>query len=589
MKRIISILSACCFVFGNAAAQTNARKATLGEDGRLYFENIHIDLIANPSTREFTPLSGFPFGHKANPTFKNTRGATLADVDGDGQDEILFGADSVLYCLNGDGSVLWTRATTGTIILAPTVGDMDGDGSMEIAINVAGIGALGTEGGIYLVDGSGEDLAGWPKSYSGHWMMNAPVMADVDGDGIMELISGERVNGNQGFLHVLTIAGQELDGWPVETPGNVAFTPSVGDINTDGVIDIVSGISSDGGLYAYDANGNLLPGFPQIATDGKLSYQSPLLVDLNADENLEIVGTRHGDGAEYYAVQSDGTYLEGWPVPSPGWSYAPPSAADPNGDGNYEIYVGNPQNDGSEDPQPMEVIFGFAPDGSNLPNFPISKVGGNEGVITIADIDNNGVVDLIFTSNIYTVPNHRGFIHAYATDGSGELEGFPIRTQGLTFMNSAILGDIDNDGNLDVTSLSVHSTFSSGIDSLWIDAFDLGYPYLPENIYFNAYKGDNTRSGLIDANTTGIADRSVLALSIYPNPAKESVTIQLPKNSDHSLIRLIDIRGREVMSKALGSTPAAKYTLNTASVTPGIYFIQIAVQSTTYMVKLVIE
>lgn len=590
MKKCFPLLASALLISASSFAQTNAKRASLGDDGRLHYEDVTIDLSTLSGNRDATELAGFPFGRKANPTFKNTRGATLADIDGDGNDEILFGADSVFYCLKGDGSILWQRNMSGTNILPPTVGDMNNDGNLEIAVNNAGLANFGTVGQVYLMNAQGEDLPGWPVTFANHWMLNAPVMADVDGDGIMEIVTGERVSGTIGYLHALKMDGSELDGWPVETPGNVAFTPSVGDINNDGIMDVVSGVSSNGSLYAYDATGNILDGFPQIpANPAALSYQSPLLLDLDGDDNLEIVGARHGDNPEYYAVKSDGTYEDGWPVVSPGWTYSPPSAADTDGDGNFEIYMGNPNTDGSDNPQPMDVIYGFAPDGSALPNFPIAKVGGNEGVITIADIDNNGVVDLVFTSNIFTLDDNKGFIHAYATDGSGELDGFPIRTPGLTYLNSAILGDIDGDGNLDLTSLSYHSTFGTGVDSVWVDAFDLGTPYMPENIYFNAYKGSNVRTGLIEANSTGIVDRNVLPLNIYPNPAKGSVRIQLPENSAKSTLHIIDLQGRKVLDRNPESNSGGLYELNTSSLKSGIYFVKIVVQNKTYMAKLVIE
>lgn len=590
MKKTFTIMAAALLFSGGSYSQTNAKKASLGEDGRITYEDVVLDNSLINNSRDAPMLPGFPFGHHANPTFKNTRGVTLADIDNDGSDEILFGADSILFCLDGDGTIMWERALSGTNILPPTVADMDNDGTLEIAVNNAAFAAFGTVGQVYLMNSSGEDLDGWPVNFSDHWMINAPVMADVDGDGIMEIVTGERVSTAVGFIHVLEMDGTELEGWPVEIPASVAFTPSVGDINDDGTMNIVSGQSTNGGLYVYDATGNLLDGFPQIATDGKLSYQSPLLADITGDGNLEIIGSRHGDGAEYYAVKSDGTYAEGWPVASPGWTYSPPSVTDANQDGTYEIFMGNPNNDGAEIPQPLDVIYGFEPDATPLPNFPISKVGGNEGVITVADIDNNGIVDIIFTSNIFTTDDGKGFIHAYAMDGSGELDGFPLRTPALTFLNSAILGDIDNDGLLDLTSLSYRSTFGSGIDSVFIAAFNLDLPYMPENIYFNAYKGSNDRAGVVEpALNVGVTDREIVALTIFPNPSAENVTIQLPSISNNKTVQVFDLRGRKVIEQKIESATGENYIMNTATLKSGIYLVQILAESKTYISKMVIE
>src|SRR5690554_5568821 len=146
MKKFLFLIAASLFISGTAMSQIQAKKATLGEDGRITVVDVLIDASMISNSREATELEGFPFGQPANPTFKNTRGATLADVDGDGNDEIIFGADKVLYCLKGDGSILWQRTLDGINILPPTVGDMNNDGQLEIAVNNAGLAALGEIG-----------------------------------------------------------------------------------------------------------------------------------------------------------------------------------------------------------------------------------------------------------------------------------------------------------------------------------------------------------------------------------------------------------------------------------------------------------
>ncbi|MFN2428514.1 MAG: FG-GAP-like repeat-containing protein, partial [Cryomorphaceae bacterium] len=560
MKRIIFSIIGAALIAVPAWSQTNAKRASLDDSGRLTLEDVTIEIPA--SARDADHLEGFPFGRPANPSFKNTRGVTLVDIDNDGLDEILFGADQTFYALNSDGTVLWEKAMDGINILPPTVDDMDGDGEWDIAVNNAGVSIY--SGRTYLLNADGTDKPGWPVNFDDHWMINAPVMADVNGDGVMEIIAGERISGSAGLLHVLDITGEELEGWPIETTATVAFTPSVGDINNDGVTDVISGLSTDGSLYAFDASGNILEGFPQVPADASLSYQSPLLLDLNGDENLEIIGSRHGENAEYYAVDFEGNYVEGWPVASPGWTYAPPSAADTDADGSFEIFMGNPNTDGSEVPMPMDVIYGFGSDGSDLPNFPIAKVGGNEGVITVADIDDNGVVDLVFTSNLFTSEDGQGFVHAYAMDGSGELDGFPLRTPAMTFLNSALLGDIDGDGVLDLTTLSASTNFGASIDSVFVSAFNLELPYIPENIYFNAYKGSNGRTGLIESSVVSTENRRVEKLSVYPNPTSGNFFIELPENSTNAVMSICDIRGRQVMQENINASGNSAYPVNTS-------------------------
>jgi len=90
------------------AQSLTGKKASLNEDGSLSLEAIQIPNAASHSKTNFALLDGFPFGSPANPSFKNFRGGTLADLDGDGVQEFLFGANSKLFALKGDGSVLWT-------------------------------------------------------------------------------------------------------------------------------------------------------------------------------------------------------------------------------------------------------------------------------------------------------------------------------------------------------------------------------------------------------------------------------------------------------------------------------------------------
>lgn len=483
----LSLLIISLFVLTTMSfAQQKAYKASLAEDGRVITEQINVEQHFDAS-KSFDQMAGFPLKMEASPNFKNFRGVTLADINQDGSDEILVASFKKLNVYNGDGSLLWQKNLTGTAIYPPSVADMDGNGTLGI---VCVTGGVPNNGHVYYLDANGNDMPGWPLNFDLHWIICAPVIADLNGDNQCEIIMQTRTSNN---LHVLNQDGTAFGiNWPQLLAGTPAVTASVADINNDGVMDIITGIS-DGTLYAFDANGNALAGFPVPPDGNKFSYQSPILADLDADGFLSIVGSSHGDAPKFYARNHDGNYRAGWPVdvPENSWTYSPPTIVDLTGNQDYGIFMSRPT---GEDIAPM--LYGFDADGNLLENFPIVKSGGLEGFTSLADIDGDGQVELLFGSNLMI--EGKGFLHAYKMDGSGELDGFPLRPDGFTFMNGANLGDINGDGILDLVALSYELNFSPD-DSVFISAYSLGVSLEDAILLAGTYKGSNDRRGFVGA------------------------------------------------------------------------------------------
>ncbi len=554
---LLSILG--LFIFIVAHAQTQGKKASLNPNGTISVESISLPENYDMQPQVFDRL--WRFGRPANPTFKNTRGVTLADLDNDGVDEILYGIYNKLYALKGDGSIFWEKTVSGTIILPPTAVDIDGDGNVEIALNTGGIPDAGR---VYLMDSTGADLPGWPLNFNDHWMINAPAVTDLDGDGLLEIITGERVTSNQGFVHALKMDGSSLNAnWPVTIGATPAFTPSIADVDNDGSPDVVIAGSS-GGMYIFDNQGQVFPGFPVVDPDVKYSYQSPILADLDGDGDLEIIGSNHGDAAGFYVMEHDGNYRPGWPIPLGGWTYSPPTVLDVDGDEIFEIFMSDRNTSGTPGVE-LPVIYGLDPDGNNLPNFPIEKYGGTEGVLSIADINNDGVLEIIFPSVITESDN--GFIHAYSLDGSGEVAGFPLRPRGFTFMNGAVLGDVDNDGLLDLTANSYTQTFGTGVDSTFVSVYNLNVPYNPDNIKRNGYKGDNTRDGFVKLEqTVGIVENNLHnVINLAPNPSSGLLSFTLARPISNAIVTVYGVDGKVVFSEEGKLKTSNNYNLNVST------------------------
>jgi uncharacterized membrane protein len=169
----------------------------------------------------------------------NPGGVSIADLDGDGEIEILTGMRyefepgrfGKLYALNADGSLLWDAiAEDSSSANNAAALDLDGDGSYEVAWN-------GKEQGFTIFSGlDGSVIFNEPLVYS-LTGTDYPLFVDVDNDGFAEVVSaalgGVRVFGldngwgparplwNQHSYHItnvnddLSIPFSEPDSWVV--------------------------------------------------------------------------------------------------------------------------------------------------------------------------------------------------------------------------------------------------------------------------------------------------------------------------------------------------------------------------------------
>jgi hypothetical protein len=565
-----------------AIGQQIGKKAVLLEDGSFSAEEILLPEELANARGGFTQLDNFPFETLAHPNFKNFRGAAVADINNNGQHEILFAAWNKLYALDGDGEIIWERTLNGTATLPPTIADINGDGNLEIIQNTGGI---PNNGRVYLVDAAtGEDLDGWPLNFNNHWMINASAVADVNGDGNLEIIFCERVNATEGYIHVVDINGDPInENWPIDIGGTPAFTPSIGDVNGDGTMNVVIS-SSSGNLFVFDVEtGENIDGFPFTASGMSFSYQSPILVDLDNDGTLEIVGANHGDSPAFFVVKSDGTFADGWPYGIGEWTYSPPTVADIDGDGTYELFFGNRNT--SNDETPLDVVYGFNYEGDAIDNFPINKYGGTEGVMTIADINDDGVMDIIFPS-IMLGSDGNGYIHAYSTDGSGELPGFPLRPEGFTFINGAVLGDVNGDGMLNLVANSYTQNFGASDDMAYVNVYNLNVPYDPEKILSNGYKGNNHRNGLVEPEgEMGVTDNNKLRLNIVPNPSNGILTLQIPNSLNNATLQLFSLDGKLIHLQKNINLEQGNNTFRLEQLPSGMYLISLGDGQTTFTGK----
>lgn len=550
------------------------QKASVNEDYTITTEEFTpSSILEERDGAGFNQLSGFPFGGRANPNFKNFRNVTIVDLNGDQKDDILLGFDNRLRAYTDEG-LLWEKTLSGFIVYPPSVADINDDGELDI---VQTTGSINGTGRIYLLDKEGNTQSGWPLNFDGNWILTAAALADLNDDNQLEIIFVER-RSPSGRIHAVNYDGSSFGGsWPVTLDATPAVTPSVGDVDGDNAVEVV--VNSTESRYVIQANGQLESGFPiKTHPERRYSFQSPILVDLNDDQALEIIGATHGDNVdpkpEFYVMEGDGSNYPGWPKPiaEDSWTFNTPTVLPL--DGGHQIFMSRPIGDDEN----KDMLFGWEADGTSLSGFPIRKNGGLEGIITVADVDNDDEFELVFGSNTIDAEGN-GFIHAYEMDGQTEVTNFPIRPKGWTFMNGANFGDVNGDGKMDLIALTYTQTFGAGVDSVFLNVYDLNVPIAAEAILWGTYKGSNTRDGrlpemvILNAEDVG---KEKLDWKVIPNPMQDVGLINARiEQSTYSRVTLLDVNGKKIRTIFEGQLGKGEHQLpiETEDLSAGIYFL----------------
>ncbi len=288
-----------------------------------------------------TPLPGWP-QNSAN--FVSSP-PSLADIDNDGLDEIFIGEeDWSLHAYRADGTIVpgWPRrGSGGQQRHTPAIADLDGDSDLEI-VTASGW----TTPGVYLFayHHDGTTVQGFPLLFQGK-ASTYPVVGDVDGDGVPEIVLYARVDRGDGFWidGVLIVSAEGVVERSMVTSGRTGFgsAPALADLDSDGIPEIIA--QTDTAVNVWKGNGDALSGWPQAVGQNWLENTSPVVGDIDGDGQPEIVVlalSPAGNAGQLLAFRPDGTAHPSFPkvLPLVG-AGAVPAIADIDRDGRNEIIV----------------------------------------------------------------------------------------------------------------------------------------------------------------------------------------------------------------------------------------------------------
>lgn len=470
------------------------------------------------------------------------RGGIYCNMDSDSAMEVISNTGNTVYAWNLDGSVVsgWPQSLNLHAFGAPALGDVDGDGEDEIVVGTR-MGGTGNSGWLHVFEKDGSTVPGFPLSLPNGGATRTPALSDLDGDGSMEIIIEER-SWPDGWVCVYNGDGTVRAGWPQQMDHVPASSAAAGDITGDGVPEIVA--VSYLSIYAYDAYGNLLPGFPHTpAGDRCFSYSSPVLADMDGDGNREIVcgdhSTTAGNG-KVHVIHNDGTSMTGWPQTTSHWIYAPPAVGDIDGDGQPDIVIG----DKFLSSNPGDYLYGWNSDGTDLSGFPIGPIWAVNTQVIIVDMDGDGQVELLFDDN--SASAGIGYYHGYNHDGT-VMAGWPLETTGTTFFKNLFAADLNLDGNIDLVGAGEDQD-----DNLFVHAWHTDVSVDPDLSFLTVLQYNTQHDGVyIPPNSSSIENENSgvshsVALQCTPNPCSVMSSIFVSGALPGQLITITvwDLAGR---------------------------------------------
>jgi hypothetical protein len=308
----------------------------------------------------------------------------VADLDGDGSQEIVAPRCGKLVVWTAAGEVKWTFPTEGRIWSSPVVADFRGDAQLEVAI--------AARGRIHLLDAAGQELSGFPVTWNDE--LRGLAASDVDGDGQLDLVAPTTQGGPGDVVNAWRASGALLPGFPPLASGTSgcevdqrcyfagAFDQNValGDLDGQGGADVV--VPHDN-AYASTFHGT------GVAFDAASLFPSAKSPGVRYLHVLEEARQGYADD-EDTALQAHFTNTA-------------PAIADVDGDGRHDvILLASVQNAAQTDRLKGVALWVVRPDGSRLPgfdppvHFPDYQVGlwdlgdnivGATNQVTVADLD----------------------------------------------------------------------------------------------------------------------------------------------------------------------------------------------------------
>lgn len=378
----------------------------------------------------------------------------VGDVDGDGQVEVLWGGYRLMAVDGATGTLEWTWPPSGNhgrLWPSPVVADLDGTPGLEIAIGNG-------HGELVVLDGTGSPEPGFPtQPFGTSNELRSLAAADLDGDGALELLTG-RTGSGPTVWSVVQSNGATRPGWPRLQGGDLGYAAGcynqnlgAGDLDGDGLPEVVA-TSDVHYLATFEA-------------DGTQRGVSEVFRAFGDRRVWAQVGVHFEEAVDLFGYVDCGSAARDHRRPN--LASAAPVVSDLDRDGVPEtVIVGDFYDPCVSYDLLFQLPVVFAPDrrrwaagpydwsvtpDPDAASAPLSvdydEIESVQPNPMVVDLDGDELREIVF-------PSSDGRLHAFWLDGT-EKHGWPIdlnpgAAAGIRFASEAVSADLDGDGRLEV-------------------------------------------------------------------------------------------------------------------------------------------
>ncbi len=209
---------------------------------------------------------------------------SIADLDGDGFSEIVVSTSSRrVYALRYNGTLYWSRTLDDTLVIgsdmfnSPTIADINGDGVKDVIVGLQlwdpSTGYM--LGFVYALRGTDGSIIWRYIGTSSGYQNGSRKIADIDGDGELEIIiAGAGYSINPRFVVLRASDGSVK--WSASNVGLEGV--AIGDVDNDGCMEVVLGPYWNASIFV------VLDSPTPVSDCGVLGYDDPVKVE--EDRNI---------------------------------------------------------------------------------------------------------------------------------------------------------------------------------------------------------------------------------------------------------------------------------------------------------------